>query len=189
MPDVVRQAVEALRDAGARLEPGLSPAELAALQAKWGLALSADHAELLQLGVPVGEGWLDWRAGPDAVISARLRAPVEGLLFDVVHNDFWPASWGARPDDTGRAEERAAAALATWPRLVPLYGHRYLPPGPIAAPSPVLSVVQSDVIYYGRDLLAWVEREFLGVPLPEQPARADLLHWSRLAAGFEDADL
>ncbi len=189
MGDVVARAVDVLREAGARLEPGLSDGEVAGLQARWGIVLCTDHAALLRLAVPVGDGWIDWRTAPDDLIRERLRAPREGLLFDVARNGFWPGSWGPRPSDPGVAAEAASVRLATWPRLVPLYGHRYLPPGPYPSPSPVLSVVQSDVIYYGRDLLAWVRREFLGVPLPEQPRPAELPFWSKLAEGWADHDL
>lgn len=188
MADVVEQAVAELRDAGAQLAPGLSVAERATIEARWRITFSADHARLLELGVPVGEGWVDWRGSEDR-IRARLQAPVAGLLFDVTHNGFWPASWGARPDDPDAASEVALACLLEWPRLVPLYGHRYLPPGPHPSPSPVLSVVQSDVIRYGCDLLEWVRREFLGVPLPEPRPGPDVPHWSRLASGCDDAEL
>lgn len=189
MADVVTQAVEALADAGARLEPGLSGAELAAVQARWGITFCEDHAAFLGLAVPVGDGWIDWRHIAGDALEERLRAPVDGLLFDVTHNEFWPASWGARPGEPAEAVERAATVLAGWPRLVPLFGHRYLPAGPYPSPSPVLSVVQSDVIWYGSDLLTWVEREFLGVPLPGHVARPEIAHWSRLADGYDDYDL
>ena len=189
MPDLVAQAVEALADAGARLEPGLSGAELAAVQARWGVSFCGDHAAFLGLGVPVGDGWVDWRHDPDEVLRERLRAPVDGLLFDVTHNEFWPASWGARPADPDEATERAATVLAGWPKLVPLYAHRYLPAGPYPSPGPVLSVVQSDVIWYGSDLLEWVQREFLGVPLPTHAPRPEIANWSRLADGYDDYDL
>ncbi len=189
MPDVVTQAVEALADAGARLEPGLSGAELAAVQARWGVSFCADHAALLSLAVPVGDGWVDWRHDSDDELGDRLRAPLEGLLFDVTHNEFWPATWGERPADVAAAAERAATVLAGWPRLVPLYGHRYVPAGPYPSPNPVLSVVQSDVIWYGSDLLTWVQREFLGVPLPAHVHRPEIAYWSKLADGYEDYDL
>lgn len=189
MPDVVSGAVEALADAGARLDPGLSGAELAAVQARWGISFCEDHAAFLRLGVPVGDGWVDWRHDTEDELRRRLRAPVDGLLFDVTHNEFWPASWGERPADPAEATERAAIVLAGWPRLVPLYGHRFLPAGPYPSPCPVLSVVQSDVIWYGSDLLEWVQREFLGVPLAEPASRREIAHWSRLADGYDDYDL
>ncbi len=44
--------------------------------------------------------------------------------------------------------------------MVPLHWHRFVPAAPVLEPSPVLSVVQTDVIRYGANLLDWVEREF-----------------------------
>jgi len=100
------------------------------------------------------------------------------------------ASWGGRPTDPAIAELEAVEHLARWPLLVPLYGHRYLPPAPVASPVPVLSVVQSDVVHYGSDLMEWVQREFFGVPLPPaRPDRPSIRNWSRLADGFPDHDL
>ena len=84
----------------------------------------------------------------------------------------------------------AAEQLGRWPRLLPLYGHRYLPSGPLASPSPVLSVVQSDVIYFGFTLTEWVQREFFGVSLPGSSAtRPAIPGWTKLAEGCEDSDL
>jgi hypothetical protein len=40
-----------------------------------------------------------------------------------------------------------------WPRLVPVYSHRYAPAAPAPAGSPELSVHQTDIIYYGPNLV------------------------------------
>lgn len=179
----------ALREAGALLTPGLTAEELGQLEAQLDIEFCADHADFLGLAVPLGEGWIDWRGAPEP-IARRLRQPREGLLFDVLHNDFWPASWGGRPVEPLIAEQEAREQLGRWPQLVPLYGHRYLPSRPIASPAPVFSVVQSDVIYYGYDLLEWVRREFFGVQLPvARPDRPTVRNWSKLAEGRQDRDL
>ncbi len=189
MSTLAESAVKALREAGAVLTPGLTAEELEALQEQWGIEFSADHAEFLRLAVPLGEGWVDWR-GPTEPVAHLLREPSVGLLYDVEHNQFWPASWGERPGDTAAALRLASGRLAGWPRLLPLYGHRYLPPGPLASPSPVFSVVQSDVTYFGFDLVEWVQREFFGVPLPTgRELRPSVPHWTQLAEGSEDFDL
>lgn len=189
MSGVAERAFAALVEAGARLEPGLTEAERVDVEARWGFRFCDDHAAMLALGVPVGDGWLDWRDDPEIIVRARLDLPVDGLLFDVGHNGFWPASWGERPAAAAAAEAAAREQLARWPRLVPLYGHRYVPAGPCPAPAPVLSVVQSDVIFYGPDLHDWVRREFFGVPLPPASRRPEVGEWSRLAGGCEDCDL
>ena len=189
MSTLAEHAVTALREAGAVLTPGLTAEELGALEEQWGIEFSADHAEFLRLAVPLGEGWVDWR-GPAEPVAQLLRVPTAGLLFDVEHNQFWPASWGERHTDPAKALQLASDQLAGWPRLIPLYGHRYLPPGPLASPSPVFSVVQSDVTYFGFDLVEWVQREFFGVPLPTgREPRPSVPHWTQLAEGSEDIDL
>jgi hypothetical protein len=54
----------------------------------------------------------------------------------------------------------------------------------------VFSVVQSDVTYFGFDLVEWVQREFFGVPLPTgREPRPSVPHWTQLAEGSEDIDL
>jgi hypothetical protein len=110
-------------------------------------------------------------------------------VFDVHNNVFWPASWGERPDDPGDREHRARVNLARVPRLVPIYSHRYLTVDPEYRPSPVFSVHQADVIYYGDDLLDYVAHECKVPPLHPLPGRAHAPFWSDLAEGAENPDL
>jgi hypothetical protein len=189
MTGVVRQAFNTLRNAGARMDPGLTDAEVEQVQLRWNVRFCEDHAGLLRLGVPVGNGWVDWRHAAEKTIRMRLDAPITGLLFDVEYNEFWPASWGPRPDSTAEARSMARDRLSAWPRLLPVFRHRYLPPGPYPSPAPLLSVMQSDVVHYGLDLVEWVQREFFGVPLPEHPVRPPVGPWSRMADGCGDAEL
>ncbi|MBL0888960.1 hypothetical protein [Myceligenerans indicum] len=58
------------------------------------------------------------------------------------------------PATTPEAIDLARNYLATVPRLVPIVGHRYLPATPAPRGSPVSSVYQTDVIYYGADLVS-----------------------------------
>ncbi|MFJ4962728.1 hypothetical protein EES43_16025 [Streptomyces sp. ADI96-02] len=156
------------------LEPGLSGAEFDRIEAEYGIAFAEDHRAFLAAGLPVdrvpsADGsasarnpWVDWRDGDPAAIRERLAWPVEGLLFSV-EEGWWPGDrWGERPAEPGRAVEEARDRLASVPRLVPLYSHRYLPSGHGVHGSPVLSVYGADVIHYGRDLADYVEREFVG---------------------------
>ena len=143
--------------------PGLTGAELTAIEQEFGFTFAADHRAFLAAGLPSGRGWPDWR-GPDrAALRERLAAPVEGVLFDVAENDFWYGGWGARPGPALEAVAVARKYLLTVPRMVPVFGHRYLPAG--IADHPVLSMYQTDIIYYGNDLTDWLHREFgLGAP-------------------------
>jgi hypothetical protein len=189
-PDLVDQTLAFLASCGVHLAPGLTPSELSALEERFGFGFAPDHRALLAAAQPTGDGWVDWRADREAHLSAALAEPVSGVLFDVDQNVFWPRSWGPRPTDAATARRVAEARLTSWPKLVPLYGHRYLPAAPAAAGSPVISVHQSDVIHYGSDLLNYVTREFRVHPAtPLGPIRHPVGPWSALAQGAENADL
>jgi hypothetical protein len=72
------------------------------------------------------------------------------------------------------------------PRLIPIYGHRYLPALPATAGNPVLSVYQTDVIYYASDLRAYIAREFGsdGNDISDTAAPRSVPFWSDLIAAL-----
>lgn len=189
--DVATCAVALLRQAHVPLEVGLQDDELRAVQQRFGFEFGPDHAALLAAAVPVGHGWPDWRHDADAELSTRLAWPVEGAVFDVLHSHFWPASWGPRPIDDQVAERWARDHLEQWPKLIPLYGHRYTPASPSPSGAPVFSVYQTDVIYYGADLLDYLRRELSLNPAPRahMPIRQPVPPWSALALGADNTDL
>lgn len=144
---------------GVPLDPGLQPAELAEIEARYGFVFSPDHRHLLARVQPAGERWLHWTRDSEDSIGSRLDWPREGVLFDVENNAFWPAGWGVRPPN---AEARSAVAterVGQWPTLVPLFAHRYMPAAPAGPGAPVFSVWQTDVVFSGADLLDCLRRE------------------------------
>ncbi|KAF1066967.1 MAG: hypothetical protein GAK45_01784 [Pseudomonas citronellolis] len=163
MPDTLNGSkwLRAIEHAGHRLASGLSEAELSAVERHLGVALPADLRRLLAIALPCGEGFPDWRQLDDPELARQLAWPAEGIAFDVEHNAFWLATWGKRPANLEQALAHAHQQVAAAPRLIPLYGHRYLPSAPSRAGNPVLSVYQTEIILYGRDLAAYVELEFL----------------------------
>lgn len=188
VPDLIAQSIQRLRAGGVRLDRGLSDEEVSRIQDKLGFAFGAEHREFLQAAVPVGKSWPDWRSDTDDDLRGRLDWPVDGVIFDVHNNDFWPASWGARPDARNDREREARAHLARVPTLVPVFSHRYLTSGPQFKPSPIFSVHQTDVIFYGDNLLDYVAHEFHVPPL-HPSSRTDVPFWSDLAEGAENRDL
>lgn len=163
-----------MRDAAARLAAldccritaGLTEAEFAQVEASYGFTFADDHREFLAAGLPVddepGRGWPDWRHGDPTELRRMLDWPVEGVLFDVEHNVMWDPDWGSRPHTVDERLAVAAKHLAAVPQLVPVHGHRYLPAGRGASGHPVLSVYQTDIIYYGLDLSDYIHQEFGG---------------------------
>jgi hypothetical protein len=86
--------------------------------------------------------------------------PVEGALFDVQYNDLSHLSWGQRPADMSTALSTARRHLARAPKMIPVWGHRYLPAGRGTYGHPVLSIYQTDIIIYGTDLANYIALEF-----------------------------
>ncbi|MFD8598002.1 hypothetical protein ACFV1L_23640 [Kitasatospora sp. NPDC059646] len=185
-------SIEQLRARQGRLRdvaPGLTERELDAVEHRFGFRFAVDHRMFLAAGLPTGPSWPDWRHGDPERLRERLARPVEGTLFDVRHNGFWYPRRGPRPQDAAERVRTARAALASVPRLVPLYGHRYLPPAPFGPGHPVLSVHQTDVIEYGHDLADWLDVEFTGgTRRPDGRSVPTVPFWSYvLAAGPEGA--
>jgi hypothetical protein len=125
------------------------------------------------------EGY-DWRTDDQAIRQA-LAWPFEGLLLDIEHGLWWP-HLGERPDTAEKRVEVLRAAIAAAPRLIPILGHRYLPAEPNESGNPVLSVHQHDIIYYGRDLTDYFDREFHRTPGPFGSMRR-IRFWSDFIEG------
>ncbi len=73
--------------------------------------------------------------------------------------------------------------------MIPVYGHRYMPARPAPSGAPILSIWQTDIIYYGTDLLDYLGNEFgskrdrraVDEPLPYR-----IPYWSRLVESSGD---
>lgn len=141
---------------------GYTQSELDSAQQRFELRFPPDLVELLLERRPVA-GY-DWRTDHDRIRQA-LRAPLEGLQFDVEHNGLWWPEWGDPPATIGERAEAMSALVQAAPRLIPIMGHRYIPERPHAAGNPIFSVVQSDIIYYGADLPDYLRRDFSPNPL------------------------
>lgn len=180
METLVEAAVALLREARIPLGPGLTHSDLTQIERKYRITFCSDHAGLLSAVTPMGPGWVDWLGDP-ATIVEWLDWPLSGVLFDVEHGEFWFEEWGKRPYRTVAAVRTARQRMKSVPKLVPLCGHRYLPAGPSPEGSPVLSVHQTDVIYYGSNLAHYIALEFLGRRELDPPITVRVDFWSDLA--------
>ena len=179
-----------------RIEPGLTDAEFARIEAELGFQFADDHRAFLAAGLPLSvlhedppgvistyrSPWPDWRDGDLAALRERLDWPVEGVLYDVEHNAYWHDSWGDRPEAPAHALAVARQNLANAPKLVPIHAHRYLPAGRDTHGHAVLSIYQTDIIVYGADLADYIYQEFGGAPAAQsdahQTARLTVDFWS-----------
>lgn len=168
---------------GTRWTGGLSDAELAGIEERFGVRFSPGHRQFLQVlhateprmsgtrfaegnrMVPVDRpGFYHWLRD-ESEIRARHEWVIDGIAFDVERNALWRNSWGARPGDEAARRARVEALVAAAPKLLPIYGHRFVLS---EGPEVVLSVHQSDIIVYGADLREYLLnelRDLIGIEL------------------------
>jgi hypothetical protein len=156
--------LEILREARVAIAPGLAPAEADRAEAAIGVRFPPDLRAFLSEGMPLGKGFPNWREPDSEAIRDQLGWPFEGIAFDITNNVFWLDAWGARPPELNEALSVARAKVAEAPRLIPVAGHRYIPAEPEVPGNPVLSVYQTDIIYYGDDLATYLRCEFNRLP-------------------------
>jgi len=161
--------IELLRSAGLEFQSGLTDAEVVRIESRFNFRFPPDLRSFLQTAVPF---WNSprWHSATNAEIQKWLDRPMEEVLLDVEHNEFWFSEWGEKPQNSQRAVEIASTRILRAPKLIPIMGHRYMPALPNEAGNPVLSIHQTDIIYYGYDLEDYLRHEF-NLPRKEWPAQ------------------
>jgi len=162
--------IRALKKKGVTFEDGLTSTEFAGTETRYGFLFPPDLREFLSLELPVSEGFPNRRTGliqgPRDVmpIAEFLARPADGICFDIERDNFWMQDWGPKPENFREAFQLAREMVKRAPALIPIYQHRFLPAEPSLEGNPVLSVWQTDIIYYGTDLSSYFGKEF-DVPL------------------------
>jgi len=150
---------------GIVLDSGLSNKEIVAIELQYAFNFPPDLKELLTNFLPVSERFPNWRKSlVDSTIENSIKDkmywPFEGMLFDIENNEFWIEEWGKKPNDEDQRKNIAFLNYNTYPKLIPIYSHRYIPSEPNEAMNPIFSVHQMDIIYYGTDLFNYFVSEF-----------------------------
>ena len=161
----IKQLTLLLTSKGVHFDKGLIDGEVLEIETKFNFKFPPDLKIFLQTVLPASGSFVNWRLGLKIKseyerINLRLNGPLAGMLFDLKSNDFWVDSWGSRPD---KYEDKVAIAkkfYETYPKLIPIYSHRYIPSQPNENGNPVFSVHQMDIIYYGFDLATYFANEF-----------------------------
>jgi len=168
-----KQILDALRDKGIIVAPGLSEGELQNIEEALSTNLPSDLRIFLGVGLPISHDgnrklFPQWRDDPKTEI-ARTREDIENAFTsDIEKNSYWNVQFGEKPENIEEAKTKALEIIRSWPPLVRIYGHRYLPTEPNAAGNPVFSVWQAlDTVYYGNNLKSYLVKEF-GIKVPGQ---------------------
>jgi hypothetical protein len=178
--------------AGTRWLPGLSDAAIDGIEQQWSIRFPPDYrlflrhlhsvdrrlsgaryidaTKMIPMQTP---SFYDWLTDVDALRDA-FGSLLDGLLVDVEHADVWPPSWGERPDTREARAVLVHEQMRAAPRLIPVFGHRYLLAEPCQAGNPVLSIRQTDGIVYGANLRQYLLIELANVLGIDPPSRDDV---------------
>jgi hypothetical protein len=157
----MHSVVAQLRERGIDFEDGLPGNEVSQIEARYEFDFPPDLREFLSVGLPVSVDFPNWRMGyvrkrqGEISIAQALEWPANSLSFDVEHNQFWNEA-----EDATRRNSSSQSEVCEAPRLIPVFAHRFLPSEPCLDGNLVLSVWQTDVVYYGLDLASYLAREF-----------------------------
>ena len=163
--DNIRHIIRLLTDKGVFFDSGLTDNEVLEVETKFNFKFPPDLKLFLQTALPISDSFVNWRLGlkstdeADSIVS-RLNWPLDGMIFDIQSNEFWVDSWGAMPDNFSNKVEIAKKHYQTYPKLIPIYSHRYIPSRPTENDNPIFSVHQMDIIYYGYNLVTYFANEF-----------------------------
>lgn len=184
------QLIGILKDNNVQFAPGLSDEEIDNIQEIFQINFPPDLKIFLQIALPISDGFVKWRDGLTSIDSKQkiisvLKWPLNGILFDVENNEFWMEGWGDRPDSFSTREKVVKQNYIKYPKLIPIYLHRYISCEPLEFDNPVFSVYQTDVIYYGFNISDYFAREFcFDLPenfnAPSAPIK-EIFFWSELA--------
>ncbi|MCU1477489.1 MAG: hypothetical protein JWQ64_2182 [Subtercola sp.] len=97
MSELVDESIALLSRLGVSFDEGMSEGELESTEQRFEIRFNPDHREFLSKVTPVGDSWIRWRDDSEERLQSKLNWPIEGALFDVENNAFWPRSWGTRP--------------------------------------------------------------------------------------------
>lgn len=131
-------------------------------QAEGALATAIVQEHEQYMALEERPSFYNWLTDTDA-IEGQFAWLWEGLQFDIEYGDVWLPSWGAKPATLEEQRERARGLVEAAPRLIPIFGHRYLLAEPSVAGNPVFSVYQSDIVVYGANLRDYLLFEFAGM--------------------------
>jgi len=140
---------------------GMSSREFAAIEEQLGFRLPEDFVDLFANLQDPGGMLFPWSRFQKTEYDAFIERVWHGIEFDIEHG-AWLDRSGPHPDVLTEAVDVVKADFATWPRLLPIYGHRFLPAEPCRVGNPVISINQMDIIYYDADLARYLMVEFLG---------------------------
>jgi hypothetical protein len=185
---------------------GMTDEQIDHLQEKYSIIFTPEHREFLRIlhtidrkekvyreyGSEEGEyrersffhNWLE----DDEDIRSRLTFVYDTISKDIASSRFWINSWGKRYDTTEERMEIFNELYEKAPKLVPVMGHRFQVADLSLEKRPVLSILGTDIVFYGSDFRYYLLdeiREHLNIHHLEYDEEDETSYWV-LNEGYSD---
>lgn len=171
--------------------PGMASGQISSVERAYGFNFPTSLADFYSCGVPMSKSplsdfpdWWNFDSQNISDIKKWISAPMENLRSDV-RDGFWLNVWGERPENVDDALAVFDSLAEKAPKLIPVYGHRYIPVIEGVDDPPVISAVGQDIIYYGCNLSNYMKNEFIDFTEPIDPDKIIRIpFWSDIIERF-----
>lgn len=155
------ELIDMLKLKGVKFEKGLSEEEIIRIRQEYSIKFPEELRNFYMTAVPVSRGFYNWRNfDPKNIqyIKAAIYRPINNI-YELANEVYWCDEWGNEPSDEHKRIEVIRELLKKAPKLIPIYAHRYMPEMNIKN-TPIFSIHDTDMIYYGENLFSYFEIEF-----------------------------
>lgn len=155
-----KNIVDKLKFNGVEFAEGLSEQEIIKIKQEYKIEFPIELQEFYSTALPVSKGFYNWRDFKTTnvqYIKDVMNRPFNDI-YELADEVYWCDEWGDEPNNSERADV-VRAMLKKAPALIPIYSHRYIPAINLE-PTPVFSIHDTDIIYYGENLESYFEIEF-----------------------------
>jgi hypothetical protein len=143
---------------------GMSISEIENIEKQLGFKMPEDFKYLLQNVCDPGDVLFPWSKFSKQKYDELMSWVLRGIEFDIEHHPTFcwlETRWGPRLEILSESLEIVRKDFPSWPKLLPLHGHRFLAAEPCLPDNPVFSIMQTDIIYYGSNLAHYLFQEFV----------------------------
>lgn len=152
--------IKDLEQKGVLFAKGLSDMEMFDVQKEYNINFPKSLKEFYKQGLPISDGFYNWRDFSEKNIK-KIKTMMS-YPFESVKENYDEIDW---IDDSGEVFKDKKSIiyeeLKSAPSLIPIYSHRFISTYEDSRNcTPVFSIHDVDVIYYGENLYSYLKIEF-----------------------------
>ena len=155
------ESIKLLKLHGVEFETGLTIQEITKIEDVYKIKFPNSLKKFLMMALPISMGFYNWRnLEQDNVMFIKkiVNRPIEDV-DELAEEVYWCDDWGEEPTNEMDIALIVRERLKSAPKLIPIYGHRYIPMTQEDNP-PIISIHDIDIIYYGQNLEDYFKVEF-----------------------------